>query len=150
MPMPAADQQNSFCGMLGSAVGDECSIEVIKEVHGYISDTVAEHKESRSKEPLTVSRDEISDVLRSSGVDEERINDFKKSYDDTFGEKTLLNQKNLLDVKQFEVNMPDVSIRINPGRSGLVDTRVIDGVKYIVIRADESVEVNGVQININN
>ena len=150
MPMPAADQQNSFCGMLGSAVGDECSIEVIKEVHGYISDTVTEHKESRSKEPLTVSRDEISDVLRSSGVDEERINDFKKSYDDTFGEKTLLNPKNLLDVKQFEVNMPDVSIRINPERSGLVDTRVIDGVKYIVIRADESVEVNGVQININN
>ena len=33
-------------------------------------------------------------------------------------------------------------------RSDLVQTRVIDGVKYILINAEESVEVNGVDISI--
>ncbi len=32
--------------------------------------------------------------------------------------------------------------------SDLLETRVIDGVKYILICADESVEVNGVPISI--
>lgn len=39
-------------------------------------------------------------------------------------------------------------IRVSPERGDLVETRVIDGVKYILIRADEGVEVNGVDVNI--
>ena len=38
--------------------------------------------------------------------------------------------------------------KVSPERSDLVDTRVIDGVKYILIRADEGVEVNGVPVHI--
>ena len=44
--------------------------------------------------------------------------------------------------------MADVSITVNPERSDLIETRVIDGVKYILICADENVEVNGVSIHI--
>ena len=43
---------------------------------------------------------------------------------------------------------PDVVIQVNPERSDLVETRVIDGFKYILIRADEGVTVNGVNIAI--
>ena len=41
-----------------------------------------------------------------------------------------------------------MTIKVNPERSDLIETRVIGGVKYILICADESVEVNGVSINI--
>ena len=37
---------------------------------------------------------------------------------------------------------------MDPTRSDLVETRVIGGVKYILIPADEDVEVNGVSIHI--
>jgi hypothetical protein len=37
---------------------------------------------------------------------------------------------------------------VEPDRLDLVQTRVIDGVKYIMICADEDVEVNGVNIHI--
>ena len=40
-------------------------------------------------------------------------------------------------------------IKVNPERSDLVETRVIDGVKYIMIRADSGVEVNGLNVEIN-
>jgi len=39
-------------------------------------------------------------------------------------------------------------IKVDPNRSDLIETRVIGGVKYIMICADEDVEVNGVSIHI--
>ena len=41
-----------------------------------------------------------------------------------------------------------MTIQVNPERSDLVETRIIDGVKYILIRAEEGVAVNGVNIRI--
>ena len=48
----------------------------------------------------------------------------------------------------FEVKTPDVSIKVAPDRSDLIETRVIGGIKYILINAEENVEVNGVSIRI--
>lgn len=44
--------------------------------------------------------------------------------------------------------MPDITIKVNPERPDLIKTQIIDGQKYIMIKADENVEVNGVNINI--
>ena len=44
---------------------------------------------------------------------------------------------------------PEVIIQVNPDRSDLIKTRIIDGRKYILICADDGVEVNGVEIKIN-
>ena len=54
----------------------------------------------------------------------------------------------MIDDKKIEVKTPDVVIRVNPERSDLIETRVIGGVKYIMICADDNVEVNGVNIQI--
>ena len=43
---------------------------------------------------------------------------------------------------------PDVVIQVNPERSDLIETRIIGGVKYLLIHAEEGVEVNGVPIKI--
>ena len=56
--------------------------------------------------------------------------------------------ENIIDNKKFNIETPDVSIKVNPERSDLIETRVIGGVKYILICADENVEVNGVRIHI--
>jgi len=44
---------------------------------------------------------------------------------------------------------PDVTVLVNPEHSDLVKTTIIEGKRYIMIRADEGVEVNGVNICIN-
>ena len=49
---------------------------------------------------------------------------------------------------QFEVAAADVTVRLPAEQSDLVSTRVIDGVKYILIRAQDGVQVNGVDIAI--
>ena len=65
-----------------------------------------------------------------------------------FGFDAELHPKNIINNKQFLINTPDVSIKVNPERSDLIETRIIGGVKYILICADENVEVNGVNIHI--
>ena len=147
-PMPAAEQRETFNSLLNGVTNDENNLEIIKNIQDEIGEMITEHKESREREPLAVSRDDICDILRSSDMADEKIETFKAGFDESFGEKARLNPQNLVETKRLELTGADISIRINPERSELVETRVIDGVKYILIRADEEIEVNGVPINI--
>ena len=82
------------------------------------------------------------------GVSEPNISNFEEQYDTRFGADTGLSPKNIIDVKKFEVKTPDITIKVSPDRPDLIRTQIIDGQKYILIKADENVEVNGVNINI--
>lgn len=147
-PMPAAEQRETFNSLLNGVTNDENNLEIIKNIQDEIGGMITEHKESREREPLAVSRDDICDILRSADMSDEKIETFKAGFDESFGEKARLNPQNLVETKRLELTGADISIKINPERSELVETRVIDGVKYILIRADEEIEVNGVPINI--
>lgn len=148
IPMPAETQKEIFNSILEEAVSEECSFDVVQTVHSQISAMVEEHKANKEEEPLVLSKRNVTDVLEYCGVDEEHISSFAKRYDSEFGADMRLSPKNIIDVKRFEVSTPDVTIKVNPKRKDLVQTKIIDGVKYIMIRADESVEVNGVNISI--
>lgn len=147
-PMPAAAQKETFQSILGGTLAADCSYEIVEAVHGQICEMVEEHKANKEVEPLTISKGTVKRVLASCGVSDERVEAFEERYNDEFGEEVQLCPKNIVDGKQFEVRTPDVTIRVNPERRDLVETRVIDGAKYILIRADEGVEVNGISIHI--
>ena len=70
------------------------------------------------------------------------------NYDEAFGFEADLHPKNIIDNKHFEIETDDVKIKVNPASADLVETRIIDGVKYILIPADQDVMVNGVSITI--
>ncbi len=147
-PMAAGLQKESFQSILGSTLEEESSIEMVQSVHAQLSELIQEHKESRDKEPLYLSKPELNQVLKTSGVSEEKIKAFDQSFDETFGELADLSPKNLVDTNKFHLNTPDVKIQVAPEKRDLVETRVLGGVKYILIRAEEGVEVNGVNIEI--
>jgi hypothetical protein len=87
-------------------------------------------------------------MLGFCGVPEENIEQFEEKFDQGFGQNAALSPRNIVDTNKFEVRTPDVVIKVNPARTDLVDTRVIDGVKYVLVRADGGVEVNGIDIKI--
>jgi len=147
-PMAATVQQETFQSMLGSALEEECSIKVVQAVHAQFSDMIEEHKQSKDKEPLMISKPEVNHMLKTCGVAEEKIKAFSDSFDDQFGAHADLRPKNLVDPGKFRINTPDVKIQVAPDKRDLVETRVIGGVKYILIRAEEGVEVNGIDIEI--
>ena len=147
-PMAAGEQKETFQTILGSSLDTDCSIEVVQAVHAQLSDMIQEHKESRDKEPLLISKPEVNHVLKTCGLSEERVKAFDEQFDETFGQHADLSPKNLVDTNKFHVVTPDVKIQVAPDKRDLVETRVLGGVKYILIRAEEGVEVNGVPVEI--
>ncbi len=147
---PAAEQKKSFEALLAASLEDECSMEVVQTVHEQLCQCIEMHKESKVKEPLLVSKDQVQDALETCGVSEAHKAKFSVNFDETFGYEAQLHPKNIIDNRKFEIKTPDVSIKVAPDRSDLIETRIIDGVKYILICADEDVEVNGVSIHIEN
>lgn len=145
-PKPAEEQKRSFEALLGTALEDDCSLDVVQAVHDQLTQSIEMHKESKVPEPLLISKEDVKATLASCGVPEEKITKFSVDYDEVFGFEAQLHPKNLIDTNRFEIKTPDVSIKVSPERSDLLETRIIGGVKYILIAADESVEVNGVPI----
>ena len=147
-PKPAFEQKKSFEALLGTALADECSLEVVQTVHEQLRQSIDMHKESKVAEPLLISKEQVKSALYSCGVSDASLSKFSVEFDEVFGHEAELHPKNIIDNKRFEIATPDVSIKVNPERSDLIETRVIGGVKYLLICADENVEVNGVSIHI--
>jgi hypothetical protein len=148
VPQPAAEQKKTFEALLTTSLGEECSMEVVQEVHDQLCQRIAMHKEAKIPEPLLVTKEDVKEVLHSCGVSEEHMAKFSVEYDEVFGFEADLHPKNIIDNKRFELKTPDVVIKVDPARSDLIETRIIGGIKYIMICADEDVEVNGVSITI--
>lgn len=144
-PMPVAAQKELFETVLANTLHEECSYEVLQEMHEQIGELMELHKESKNPEPLTLSGKALGAVLKKCGVSEEHIDAFQSQFDQQFGFGAALPPANVIQCKKFEIKTPDVLIQVNPERSDLVETRNIDGSKYILIRADEGFEVNGIQ-----
>lgn len=149
MPRPADEQKETFRGLLSEALEDECDYELVQTVHDRISERIDIHKEAREEEPLTVSKGEVRRILEDCGISEAHADAFEERFNSEFGEDTALVPHNIINKRQFELRTPDVVIHVNPERSDLIETRVINGMKYILINADQGVEVNGVNIQIN-
>ena len=148
VPQPAEEQKKTFEALLTTSLGDECSLDVVQTVHDQLRERIALHKEAKVPEPLMIAKADVKEVLAACGVSEEHLAKFSVDYDEAFGFEADLHPKNIIDDKHFELKTPDVVIKVDPTRNDLIETRVIGGVKYIMICADEAVEVNGVNITI--
>lgn len=148
VPKPAAEQKKTFEALLSNTLNEECNMDVVQTVHEQICQRIEMHKESKIPEPLLVNKEDVKEVLESCGVSEECVAKFSVDYDEAFGFEADLHPKNIIDNKRFEIKTPDVSIKVAPDRTDLIETRIIGGVKYILISAEEDVEVNGVSIHI--
>lgn len=145
---PAQEQKDSFESMLSTALDTECSMDVVQTVHDQIRQQIALHKESKVPEALTITKEEFTDILEGCGVSEEKVAKFSVEFEGVFGLDAAVYPTNIMDPKKIEIKTPDVSIKVAADRGDLIQTRVIGGVKYILIQADENVEVNGVNIHI--
>ena len=147
-PKAAAEQKKGFEALLSTALKEDCSMDLVQTVHNEIRERIEMHKEAKVADPLMLSKEDVKSVLSQCGVSEEHMAKFSVEYDEIFGFEADLHPKNIVDNRKFEIKTPDVSIKVAPDRADLIETRVIGGVKYILICADEAVEVNGVSIHI--
>lgn len=144
MPLPAKSQKETFNAIVEESLGLECDYEVVKSIHENLNQMVEENKEN--PEPLALDKTDMSKLLEKSGVEEEQIEVFETRFEETVGEKETLMAANISNSRKFEVRTPDVTVQVNPERTDLIETKIIDGVPCLVIEINDLVEVNGIQI----
>ena len=144
MPMSADDQKESFQMLIEDTLGEEGDYETVRNIHETLNDLIEEHKEE--PEPLALDMTEMKKVFEQSGVDAEKMENFERNFEENAGEKATLLASNITETKKFNIETPDVVIKVNPDRADLVETRIIDGRQCLVIPVDDHIEVNGINV----
>ncbi len=147
-PMSAGAQQHAFTDVLCESLGEDCSLDVVKAVHGQIRQQLLVHKESKDPEVPELFVEDLDDVLKHSGVPEEKVEIFNEACRKEFGDQSILNPINVMESKKFEMKTPEVKITVDPEYTYLITTQEIDGSQYLLIPAGEGVTVNGIDISV--
>ena len=148
VPISAPEQKEIFSDTLADTLEKECSFDVVQAVHEKIRERITVHKESKIPEPIDFDVHDVSTILKSGGVSAEAAEAFEEKCTERFGDETSLNPENIINSKKFEIETPQIKITVDPDYSCAVETRVINGRKYILIPADDGVSVNGINVNI--
>ena len=147
-PIAPEKQKNAFGGALSEALEEECSLEVVQAVTNSLRQRIEEHKESRDPNAPVILIDEVNEILKDSGVSEERIETFGETCRKYFGEEEALNPNNIIEKRKFRVHTPEADIAVDPEQIYSVKTQVIDGREYLLIPLCEGVTVNGVDVSV--
>ena len=123
--------------------GEKFYTTAVMERLEYILDKL-ENKE----EPLTIDKRGAGDLLRNCGVEEDRVQAFEEKFDEVFGEDAQLHVGNLTATGRTKIETPEVTVQVKADGEDVIETREIGGIKYVLIRADHGVTVNGVNIEI--
>nr|WP_294491775.1 DUF4317 domain-containing protein [uncultured Mediterraneibacter sp.] len=144
MPMSADDQKETFQMIIEDTLGEDGDYETVRSIHETLNDLIEEHKEE--PEPLALDKTEMKKIFEQSGVDAEKMENFDRNFEENAGEKAALLATNIADTRKFNIETPDIIIKVNPDRADLVETRVIDGRQCLVIPVDDHIEVNGINV----
>ena len=144
MPMSADTQKETFQMIIEDTLGEDGDYETVRNIHETLNDLIEEHKEE--PEPLKLDKTDVKKIFEQSGVSAEKMENFDRNYEETAGEKTSLLASNIAETRKFNIETPDVIIKVNPDRADLVETRIINGRQCLVIPVDDHIEVNGINV----
>lgn len=144
IPMSAENQKESFHSILTVTLGEDCDYNIVKNIHETLNDMIEETKDS--PEPLSLSQADVKRLFEESGVPERNLEDFDSHFEAIAGERTSLLASNITNTKKFNIETPDIVIKVSPECADLVETRIIDGRQCLVIAINDHIEVNGVSV----
>ena len=144
LPLTAKSQKESFNTLISDTLGEEADYEMVKTIHEHLTEMVEETKDS--PDPLVLTRPDVKRLFELSGVPEEKMESFDRAYEAAAGEDTPLLASNIASGRSFSIETPDIVIKVNPERTDLIETRIIDGKECLVITVNDHIEVNGVNV----
>ncbi|HJB28608.1 MAG TPA: DUF4317 domain-containing protein [Candidatus Blautia faecavium] len=147
-PLSAGGQRDSFNALVEETLGDDCAYDTVINIHEKLAELVEAQKDE--PEPVILTKSEVKRLFEDCGVEEKKLESFDEQYEMAAGEKTALMASNITNTRRFEIKTPDVVIHVEPDRAELVETRIIDGRRCLVIPMEADVEVNGIRVTMTN
>ena len=143
-PVAAKEQKLGFNALVEEVFGSECDFNTVKEIHENLNIIAEEKKEE--PEPPALEKNDIKKILSNCGADEKQLEVIDNNFDTEAGKTEKVMMSTLGNLKKFEVESPDIKIRVSSDRTDLIDTMMIEGQEYIVIPLTDEVRVNGLLV----
>lgn len=151
-PLTAGCQADFFNSVVSETLGEEISLNEVIAINDNVRVMLRDH--SDDPEPYLMDKKEIRKVFERSGIDNEVMDDYDWKYDESVKDMSededmvpLVQASNLPGIKKLDIRTPDIVIKVNPERSDLIETRLIDGKECLVITVDDRVEINGMRVH---
>ncbi len=144
MPMSADTQKETFQMIIEDTLGEDGDYETVRNIHETLNELIEEHKED--PDPLSLDKTDVKKYLSRAVFPMKRWKILIRILRKMQGEKASLLASNIAETKKFNIETPDVVIKVNPERMDLVETRMIDGRQCLVIPVDDHIEVNGLNV----
>lgn len=138
--LESAEEQKEFFGYLIEKVL-RCDFDTAKRIYYNIAELLEENKES--PEVLELSMADCVRVLMESGVQDREVEEFEEE----FGEQGLpITATNIINPNKLTINTPNAKVVIDSEYIDRMETRMIDGGKYLLIPVDDHIEVNDIVV----
>lgn len=144
IPLSPKSQKETFQSVLEEALGDQADYETMKTIHENLVEIAEENKEN--PQPSVLTKPEVKRLLERSGVEQKAIDDFESVYETVVDKETEFIVSNIAETRKFNIETPDIVIKVNPDKTDLIETKIIDGKQCLVITVDDHVTVNGVSV----
>ena len=144
-PLSAGGQRDSFNTLVEETLGEDCAYDTVMNIHEKLNELIESQKDE--PEPVVLTKSEVKRLFEDCGVEDEKLQSFDEQYEINAGEKSSLVASNITNTRRFEIKTPDVVVHVYPERAALVETKLIDGVKCLVIPMEGDVELNGIRIH---
>ena len=148
--LPAKQQKEVFTEFMSDVLGDESSFETVLSIQENLKDTVQNKKTENAGETIFFDKDTVRNVFEKSGVSREKLETFDKKFDERFESEGVTERKlfaeNVAPVRNFEVRNKNMVLRVSSKHTDIIDTRVIDGKKCLVIELTDDLTVNGIPV----
>lgn len=151
--MSAEDEKEKFNTLITRiATKDEgadiaVDYDVTQNIHSQIVDII--EKNSVESETPTLSAYDIKNILRKSGIKEDKLVDFDELYEEEIGDNEIkLKAVNVINATKMDIKSPDVVINVKANKTDKVTAQNIDGKRCLVVELDDNVEINGLDVKI--
>lgn len=150
--LPAGEEttREKFTGVMRTALGDECGMEVVRQLQSELAlmTEASEADAERGQEPLKLDKQDLTRILEQKcGMEQHQSELFATAFDEAFGKDAEMEPKNMMELVKYKVSTPNVSISLKREAAHDVQMRTIDGIPYILVRADDGVELNGIPLD---
>lgn len=123
------EQKEEFNRTVKGGEHSTYSMKQVKDLYRELQ-TLAENQKE-SEEPITA--EQIAKIVRKYGIDRE-------------GTDTEISLQNVINLNTMEIGTTEAHVTISTGWEDIVDIKEVEGKRYITVRADGSITVNGIEV----
>lgn len=142
--IPADKQKKAFRSIIEDVVNDAPeydTLEIVRSVNDSLTEMLEENDAST---PVLLDREGIKEVFRTSGIDERHLDIVDEKFIKAVGEEAVLDVDSIAEKKSLRIKTNDIDIQVKQDNSDLIEVRIIEGRKYMLIPMDVDIEVNGI------